>query len=180
MLHPCNCIDVLLSRSQNGVIRLSAMDGLAVSIIFPTKGSPMDDENLVVMQSPAAARDRVQVRPSPLEIYSVGRDKDILRRRERMIAGRSQLSVRSLLPWEAEKFVRDPEARLWIFCSSIELGSLVHLACCVRRHSPGSRLVLMRGRRNAGFEASLFHEVVAALEGPDSLFEAVSRLAVAV
>jgi hypothetical protein len=140
----------------------------------------MEARNLIAMQSPAAARDRVDVRPCPLEVYSVGRDQEILRRRERVLAGRSQLSVRSLTLDQAEKRVRDTEARLWIFCHSIDLGSLVHLACCVRRHSPESRLVLMRGRRAPGFEASLFHQIVPMLEGPEALIDVVSHLAVAV
>lgn len=140
----------------------------------------MEEENIVAMQSPAAGRDRIHVRPLPRAICLVGRDREILRRRESAIAGRSQLSVRSLSPEEAEKLVRDEEPRLWIFCHSIDLGRQVHLACCVRRHSPASRLVLMRGRREPGFEATLFHQIVPALDGPGSLIDAVSHLAVAV
>jgi hypothetical protein len=147
---------------------------------FRFKGFRMEDKNLIAVQNPAAARDRVQVRPHPLEVFLIGRNPELLRRRERAIAGRSQLSVRSLTPEEAEKQVRDAEARLWIFCQSVDLGSLIHLACCVRRHSPQSRLVLMRGRREPGFEGSLFHRIVPALEGPDLLIDAVSHLAVAV
>lgn len=140
-----------------------------------------DKDNVVIaMQSPAATRDRVHVRTCPMEIYLVGSDPQILRRRERMLAGCSQLSVRSLNPDEAEKFVRDAAGRLWIFCQTVDLARLVHLACCVRRHSPESRLVLMRGRRAAGFEKSLFHQVVPTLDGPESLIDAVSHLAVAV
>jgi hypothetical protein len=137
-------------------------------------------DSTFVMQIPAAGRDRVSVRSCPLEIYLVGRNREILRRRERVIAGRSQLSVRSLTPEEAEKQVRNAEARLWIFCHTVDLATLVHLACCVRRHSPGSRLVLMQGRREPGFEKSLFHQIVPALDGPDFLVQAVSHLAVAV
>jgi hypothetical protein len=140
----------------------------------------MEDEEVVMLQSPAAGRDRAHVRACPREIYSVGSDREILRRRERMLAGRSQLSVRSMLPDEAEKQVRDAEPRLWIFCHTIDLARLVHLAGCVRRHSPESRLVLTRGRRAPGFEQSLFHQIVPALEGPESLIDAVSHLAVAV
>jgi hypothetical protein len=140
----------------------------------------MEAKDIVAMENSAAARDRVHVRCNPLEIFSVGRNPEILRRRQRAIAGRSQLSICSLTPEEAEKRVRDAEARLWIFCHSIELGTLVHLACCVRRHSPASRLMLMQGSRAPGFEASLFHQVVPALEGPDLLIDAVSHLAVAV
>lgn len=140
----------------------------------------MEKENQIAIPGLTPARDRVGVRTFPLEIYLVGRDHEILRRRERLIAGRSQLSVRLLSPEEAEKVVRDAEGRLWIFCHTIDLGRLVHLACCVRRHSPASRLVLMRGRREAGFEASLFHRIVPALDGSESLIDTVSHLAVAV
>lgn len=139
-----------------------------------------DKDNLVTMQNPATAHDRVHVRSSPLEVYSVGRNREILRRREGVIAGRSELLVRSFSPEEAEKFVRDTEARLWIFCHTIDLGRLIHLACCVRRYSPASRLVLMRGAHEPGFEKSLFHQIVPALDGPESLIDVVSHLAVAV
>jgi len=140
----------------------------------------MNEDHIVPMQRPVMGRDRMQVRPRPREVYLVGRDREILRKREQVIAGRSQLSVRSFSPEEAEKFVRDQEARLWIFCYTIDLGRLVHLACCARRHSPGSRLVLIRGRREPGFEATLFHQIVPALNAPGSLIDAVSHLAVAV
>jgi hypothetical protein len=140
----------------------------------------MEEKNVIAMQNEGAARDRMQVRARPLEVVLVGRNREILRRRERAIAGRSQLLVRSLTPEEAEKQVRDAEARLWIFCQSVELGTLIHLVCCVRRNSPESRLVLTRGRREPGFEASLFHRIVPALEGTELLIDAVSHLAVAV
>jgi hypothetical protein len=137
-------------------------------------------KSVAAMQSLAEPRDCMHVRSSPLEVISVGRDPEILRRRQRSIAGRSQLMVRSLTPDEAEKQVRDTEPRLWIFCYTIELGRLIHLACCVRRHSPASRLMLMQGRRQPGFEKSLFHLIVPAFEGQGLLIDAVSHLAVAV
>lgn len=140
----------------------------------------MEDDHFVAIQTPREGRDRVHVRSDPLEVYLVGRDREILRRREGLIRNCSQLQVRSLSSEQAEKFVRDQEARLWIFCHTVDLGRLVHLACCVRRHSPASRLVLLEGRREAGFEASLFHQIVPALRGSDSLIDAVSHLAVAV
>jgi hypothetical protein len=118
--------------------------------------------------------------PAPLTIISVGRDPEILRRRENVLSSQSEFSVRSLMPEEAEQWARSPEPRLWIFCSSIELPRLVHLASSVRRHSPSSRLLLMEGARRPGFELQLFHQAIPPLEGPDFLLNAVSHLAIAV
>lgn len=140
----------------------------------------MQPQKVVDIRRPSAPNVPARVGSAPLSVLSVGRDPEILRRRERVIASQSDLSVRSLTPEEAERWARSPEARLWIFCSTIELPRLVHLACCVRRYSPASRLLLMEGARAPGFELSLFHRAIPPLEGPDFLVNAVSHLAVAV
>lgn len=140
----------------------------------------MENHKVLEFQRPAAARDRSdKLRRAPLAIISVGRDPEVLRRRECILGSQSELSVRSVMPEEAEKWARSPEPRLWIFCSSIELPRLVHLACTIRRYSPASRLLLMVGSRPPGFEVSLFHKAVPPLEGPDFLLNTVSRLALA-
>jgi hypothetical protein len=125
-------------------------------------------------------RDRSQTNATPLTIFSVGRDPEILRRREAVLSSQSHLSVRSLTPEDAEKWARSPEPHVWIFCSTIELPRLVHLASTVRRHSPSSRLLLMEGARQPGFELQLFHKAIPPLEGPDFLLSTVSTLAIAV
>lgn len=125
-------------------------------------------------------RDRRQMQVAPLTILSVGRDPEVLRRRENVLSSQSDLSVRSLTPEDAEKWARSPEAHLWIFCSTIELPRLVHLASTVRRYSPTSRLLLMEGARRPGFEVHLFHRAIPPLEGPEFLLNTVSHLAIAV
>jgi hypothetical protein len=125
-------------------------------------------------------RDRSKTQAAPLTIVSVGRDPEILRRREAVLSSQSQLSVRSVTPEDAEKWARSPDPHLWIFCSTIELPRLVHLASTVRRHSPTSRLLLMEGARQPGFEVQLFHRAIPPLEGPDFLLSTVSDLAIAV
>lgn len=127
------------------------------------------------------SRDRSHNFPAvPLAVISVGRDPEVLRRRQNILAGQSYLSVRSVTPEDAEKWARSSEPHLWIFCSTIELPRLVQLACTVRRFSPASRLLLMTGTRPPGFERSLFHMAVPPLEGPDRLLNTVRQLAVAV
>lgn len=125
-------------------------------------------------------RDRMQVQAAPLTIVSVGRDPEVLRRRESVLSSQSDLSVRSVTPEDAERWARSSEPHLWIFCSTIELPRLVHLASTVRRYSPSSRLLLMEGARRPGFELQLFHRAIPPLEGPEFLLMAVSHLAVAV
>lgn len=133
-----------------------------------------------VLEFPRASshQDTVCARSSPLSIVSVGRNADLLRRREQTIRDHSDLSVRSMTPEEAESWARSDKARLWIFCGSIEIPRLVYLACSVRRYSRHSRLVLDSARR-PGFEDTLFDCVVRSGDGSDALLEAVSRFAVA-
>lgn len=130
-------------------------------------------------QNIAPVKDKVGVRNSPLSIFSVGRDKELLRLRERSIASRSDLQVRSFSPEEAEAPARGPGAHLWVFCSSVELPRLVYLACSIRRYSPDSRLLLLKNSRQSGFEDSLFHWVLPASDGIEALLDAISTLAVA-
>lgn len=119
------------------------------------------------------------MRHFPLSIFSVGRDQELLRQRERIIAARSDLRVRSLTPEEAEDPARGTTPHLWIFCNSIEVAKLVYLACSIRRYSPDSRLLRLKGALQNSFEDSLFHWVLPASEGIDSFLKAVSTLAVA-
>lgn len=139
----------------------------------------MEHKQVLEFKKPAALRNR-HLHRAPLGIISVGRDPEVLRRRECILTSDSGLSIRSIMPEEAEKWARSPDPHLWIFCSTIELPRLVHLACTVRRHSPASRLLLMVGSRAPGFEVSLFHKAIPPLEGPDFLLNTVSHLAVAV
>jgi hypothetical protein len=119
------------------------------------------------------------VRHFPLSIFSIGRDRELLRQRERIIAGRSELRVRSLSPEEAEAPARGTTPHLWIFCNSVELAKLVYLASSIRRYSAGSRLLRLKGSLQSSFEDSLFHWVLPASEGIEPFLKAVSTLAVA-
>jgi hypothetical protein len=126
---------------------------------------------------PSGLQDARCARSSPLPILSVGRDAEILRRRERVLVSRSTLSIRSVNPKEAEATARSSAPHLWIFCSTIELPQLVYLACSVRRYCPASRLLLLQGSRPPGFEVSLFHQVLAPGEDTDVFLDTISRLA---
>lgn len=138
----------------------------------------MSFTSTIEFQSFAPPRDQIRVRTTPLSVVSVGRDKDLLYLRERAIISRSDLRVRSLSPEEGEAAARNSGAHLWIFCGSIELRKLVLLASSVRRSSPTSRLLLVRGYRRSGFEDSLFHWIVQSSDGVESFLDAVSLLAV--
>lgn len=140
----------------------------------------MSLHNVIEFRQPKVHRDKTHVRSAPLSILSVGRNPEILRTRQRVLTVNSDLDVRSMTPEEAEPWARATAPRVWIFCSSIELPRLVHLACTVRRYCPESRLLLLEGPRDPGFAITLFHRVLQPLEGPDVLLEAVSHLAVAV
>jgi hypothetical protein len=139
----------------------------------------MSTQKVLEFRSATKSQEQFQAQPSPQAILSVGRNMGILRRRERVIAAQSGLPVQSMTPEEANKWTRSEEPHLWIFCSTIELSMLVHLACAVRRYSPRSRLLLMEGKRPPGFEAALFHWAIKPLEGPEILLDAVTHLSVA-
>ncbi len=123
-------------------------------------------------------QDKVCARSSPLGIFSIGRDAELLRQREQTIREHSDLSVRSMNPEEAESWTRSEKPRLWIFCGSIEISRLVYLACSVRRYSRHSRLVLDSARA-PGFEGSLFDCIVRSDQESGALLEVVSRFALA-
>ena len=92
-------------------------------------------------------KDRIVRRAEPLSVISVGRDQTLLRIREDLIVRRSDLRVRSVDPEQAEDLARSSEARLWIFCFTIELPRLVYLACSVRQCSAHSKFLRLRGPR---------------------------------
>ncbi|MGC2617546.1 MAG: hypothetical protein WA414_00810 [Acidobacteriaceae bacterium] len=140
----------------------------------------METQKILEFRPAPIPRDQFKVRPSPLAVFSVGRDAEVLQKRAGIIGADSDLTVLSMTPEEANKWVRSEDPHLWVFCSTIELSMLVHLACAIRRHSPGSRLLLMEGARRAGFEKALFHWTIQPADGPEILAEAVSHLAVAV
>lgn len=140
----------------------------------------MNTDQISSFRGPRIRTDRVQLRSTPLSIISVGRDAEILRLRQEVICGRSDLSVRSFSPEEAEPWTHRPEPHLWIFCYTVELPRLVYLSCRVLRFSPESKLLLLEGRQRTGFEASLFHQVLRRTEGEGPFLDALERLAVAV
>lgn len=144
-------------------------------------GVPVYQPGSIQLPNVVPFRDKIRIRQTPLSLFSVGRDKELLRLREDLIVSNSDLRVRSLTPEEAEAPARSSGARLWIFCSSIELPKLVYLACSIRRYSPASRLLLLKGSRPPGFEDSLFHNILSAsADTIESFLDAVSSLVLAV
>lgn len=137
----------------------------------------MASRHLVESAHPLSLKDSRCIRSSPLPILSVGRDPEILMRRESVLASHSTLPIRSMNPEESEKWARSSTAHLWIFCSTIELSRLVYLACSIRRYSPASRLLLLQGNRTPGFETALFHQVLPPAAETDFFLDTVSRLA---
>jgi hypothetical protein len=130
-----------------------------------------------IAEYPQSSPKNLHFSPASLAILSVGRDQEVLKLRERMIAGRSDLTVRSITPEQAEGYARDSRLRLWIFCSTVELPKLMYLASSIRRYSPNSRLLLLDRDQLPRFGLTLFHRAVCAFDKVDSLLEAVSQMA---
>lgn len=95
----------------------------------------------------------------PLPVISVGRDRSLLVFRQHALDD-AGIPARTMLPEEAERLVHDQHPRVWLFCASIEISTLIYLACAIRRNSPGSRLLLVERCDVAGIERSLFHQVI--------------------
>ncbi len=114
--------------------------------------------------------------PFSLPVFSVGRDVELLSARENALAN-TGIAVHSLIPEQAEPAARESCPRLWVFCASVEIPTLVFLACRIRRHSPGSRLVLLERDSPAGVEASLFHRVIDRQGDMDALTSVIFDLA---
>jgi len=81
--------------------------------------------------------------------------------------------AQSMSPEQAVAFIRQAQPRLWIFCSTVEVATLIHLAGCVQRYSPRRRLLLIEGSESSGVETPLFHRVIGAGADPDSLVSVV-------
>lgn len=110
-------------------------------------------------------------------VFLIGRDRTLLSRRERVLQD-AGWQVRTLSPEEAAEQAHSTDPRLWIFCgSSIELASIIYLACSIRRYSPASRLVLVEKDASTGIESSLFHRVVDCKAGAHLLAAVIDGMA---
>jgi hypothetical protein len=127
----------------------------------------------------STVRDDLLARNLPLSVILIGRDRSLLRFREKAIRETSDLSVQILDPDSAEATARSAIPHLWIFCSRLDISRIVYLACSIRRYSPDSRLLLIKNSMKDGFEDFLFHWIGCAADGIDPLLSAVSTLAVA-
>ena len=114
------------------------------------------------------------LQPLPLPVISVGRDLRLLADRQHALDD-DGIPARTMLPQEAERLAHDDRPRVWIFCASIELSTLIYLACAIRRNSPGSHLLLIERGEAAGPERSLFHQVIRRESHLDQLTAAVRR-----
>ena len=112
------------------------------------------------------------LQPLPLPVISVGRDLKLLAERQHALDD-GGIPACTMLPQEAERLAHDDHPRVWIFCASIELSTMIYLACAIRRNSPGSHLLLIERGVAAGLERSLFHQVIRPESRLDQLTAAV-------
>lgn len=110
----------------------------------------------------------------PLPVICVGRDLRLLAVRQHALDD-AGIPARTMLPQDAERVVHDDRPRVWIFCASIEMSTMIYLACAIRRNSPGSHLLLMERCEPAGIERSLFHQVICRDSRLEQLTAAVRR-----
>ena len=120
-----------------------------------------------------AEREKSAYQRMTMPVLSIGRDRPLMLVRQRAMDG-AGIPVRSLTPEQAERYVRDGEPRIWVLCASIELVTLLFLACGIRRYSPVSRLVLLEHTAEPGIESSLFHRVLDVDAPPQELVTVVN------
>ena len=139
----------------------------------------MRSDDALSVRAARATKGYAPVPTAPRTIICVGRNPEILRRRQEMISSQLSLAVHSVTPEEADAWSARTEPRLWVFCHTVELPRLAYLACRVLRFSPESRLILLEGDQRIGFESSLFHLVLRPSDGVKRFLDAVSALSAA-
>ena len=110
-------------------------------------------------------------------IVQVGRDKELCRLRGRVISS-AGFQVRSVSPEELARELQSPrDARVWLFCHTLEFYEHEVLAAAVRRSRPSAKLLRLKGIHPVGSMTELFDQSLEASESVDTLLWVVSCLA---
>jgi hypothetical protein len=118
-----------------------------------------------------------QVPQRPQMVVQVGRDTELLRLRAQIISS-AGYTVHSLAPDEAvEEVGKEREARVWVFCHTLEFYELALLAVAVRSSRPSDKLIRLTGLNDIGHMPGLFDGLLEPVRGVDDLLRTVGELA---
>jgi hypothetical protein len=110
-------------------------------------------------------------------VVLIGRDEELLRLRARVISA-AGYSVHSMTPDQATaELQKAHEARVWVFCHTLEFYELALLAIAIREARPADKLLRLNGLNDLGLAPGLFDESLEPVKGVDDLLRTVADLA---
>ena len=117
-----------------------------------------------------------QVAGRPQMVVQIGRDPELLHLRARIISS-AGYTVSSMTPEEATAEIRKTrEARVWVFCHTLEFYELALLAVAVRNSRPEDKLLRLIGLNDTRPAPGLFDEFFEPVNGVDDLLQVVADL----
>jgi hypothetical protein len=113
----------------------------------------------------------------PQTVFQIGRDQELLRLRAKLISC-AGYTVQSMTPDQVPAEVREArEARVWVFCHTLDSYELALLAVAIRNSHPADKLLRLTSFNDIGQPPGLFDELLEPIVGVDELLRVVAALA---
>jgi hypothetical protein len=110
-------------------------------------------------------------------VVQIGRDEELLRLRAMLISSAGH-TVHSMTPEQVSaELPKTQEARVWVFCQTLEFYELTLLAATIRKARPADRLLRLTGFNDIQQAPGLFDEFLEPVRSIDDLLRAVADLA---
>jgi hypothetical protein len=110
-------------------------------------------------------------------VFQIGRDQELLRLRAKIISC-AGYTVQSMTPDQVPAEVREArEARVWVFCHTLDFYELALLAVAIRNSHPADKLLRLSSLNDIGQAPGLFDELLEPVMGVDELLRVVAALA---
>jgi hypothetical protein len=166
---------ILHARQGRRYLTLWKVERTRITSFLSRKSGPMPSGRFVPFAEPAGPRSLAA--DAPYQIVQVGRDRELLHLRGRIISA-AGYSVVSLAPSEAtEEIPRARDATVWLFCHTLEFYELSPLAVSIRRRRRHDKLLRLAGLDDVGLPPGVFDGLLDPLEGVDDLLQMVASLA---
>jgi hypothetical protein len=124
-----------------------------------------------------SSNSRRQNADRPQTVFQIGRDQELLRLRAKIISC-AGYTVQSMTPDQVPAEVREArEARVWVFCHTLDFYELALLAVAIRNSHPADKLLRLTSLNDIGQAPGLFDELLEPVMGVDELLRVVAALA---